>query len=70
MRPGADRGVGRRWLLFLGLALVVVGAALMDVAGRSRSALWWDVSGAFAFAGLLVGVIYLLLSEGPRGRAR
>lgn len=69
MQP-TDRGSGRRWLLFLGLALVVVGAALMDVAGRSHDPFWWDVSGGFAFFGLVLSVAYLLLSEGPRGRVR
>ena len=61
---GVAHGKGRRWLLWLGVVLVVVGAALMDVAGRTRLAIWWDVSGACALAGFLLAGYYLVVTEG------
>jgi hypothetical protein len=51
-------------LLIAGIALIVVGAGLMDQAGRTQSALWWDLSGVFAFLGFLLSVVSLALTEG------
>lgn len=65
MSPDDRIAVGRlRWLLWLGVALVAIGAALMDVAGRTRLAFWWDVSGGCAFLGFALTVAYLLQTEG------
>ena len=76
-----DRAQKRaRGLLIAGIVLVVIGAGLMDQAGRSHEDLWWNISGAFAFVGFLLSVISLFVAEGsallPRslrsqgGRAR
>lgn len=66
MKQHAERAVGgRRWLLFAGIACIVVGAGLMDQAGRTQLAMWWNISGAFAFLGVVLTAVYLLLQEGP-----
>lgn len=59
MQPGGGRG-----LLIVGIVLIVIGAGLMDEAGRTHAALWWNISGAFAFAGFLLSVISLFIAEG------
>lgn len=60
-----------RALLIAGIVLIVIGAGLMDDAGRSHDDLMWNISGAFAFAGFLVSAISLFIAEGsallPRG---
>ena len=53
-----------RGLLIAGIVLVVIGAGLMDQAGRSHEDLWWNISGAFAFVGFLLSVISLFVAEG------
>ena len=54
-----------RWLLILGIISIVLGAGLMDEAGRTQQALWWNISGAFAFLGFALAALYLILQEGP-----
>jgi hypothetical protein len=53
-----------RALLIAGIVLIVIGAGVMDQAGRSHEEFWWNVSGFFAFAGFLLSVISLFLAEG------
>jgi uncharacterized membrane protein YccC len=53
-----------RALLIAGIVLIVIGAGVMDQAGRSHQDLWWNISGAFAFAGFLVSVLSLFVAEG------
>lgn len=53
-----------RALLIAGIVLIVIGAGAMDQAGRSHEDLWWNISGAFAFAGFLLSVISLFIAEG------
>jgi|GEM_PF-5417395 uncharacterized membrane protein YccC len=53
-----------RGLLIAGIVLIVIGAGLMDQAGRSHEDLWWNISGAFAFAGFLLSVVSLFMAEG------
>lgn len=66
MKEHAERAVGnRRWLLFAGIACIVIGAGLMDQAGRTQLAMWWNISGGFAFLGVVLTAVYLLLQEGP-----
>lgn len=50
----------RRRLLFIGICFVALGAGLMDVAGRTQLAFWWNVSGACALIGTLLTMSYLL----------
>ena len=61
-----------RRLLIAGVILVVIGAGLMDQAGRTQSAFWWDVSGGVAFAGLVLSALSVVLAEGGQllGRRR
>lgn len=53
-----------RALLIAGIVLIVIGAGVMDDAGRSHDDLLWNVAGAFAFAGFLVSAISLFVAEG------
>ncbi len=53
-----------RALLIAGIVLIVIGAGVMDDAGRSHDDLLWNVAGAFAFAGFLVSAISLFIAEG------
>lgn len=53
-----------RHLLIAGIVLIVIGAGTMDQAGRSHADLWWNVSGAFAFAGFLLSAVSLFVAEG------
>jgi hypothetical protein len=53
-----------RPLLIGGIVLIVMGAGVMDQAGRSHEELWWNISGAFAFAGFLLSAISLFVAEG------
>lgn len=55
-----------RELLIAGIVLIAIGAGLMDQAGRSHDDLWWNISGAVAFAGFLVSVISLFIAEGSK----
>ena len=55
-----------RGLLVVGIVLIVIGAGVMDQAGRSHEDLWWNISGAFAFAGFLLSVVSLFIAEGSR----
>lgn len=64
MEQRTDRIAPSRKLLIAGIVLIVIGAGLMDQAGRTQSALWWNVSGAFALAGFLVSVVSLFIAEG------
>lgn len=54
-----------RWLSILAIVLIVIGASLMDQAGRTQSALWWTISGILTGAGLILAVVYLILLEAP-----
>ncbi|MCL4544077.1 MAG: hypothetical protein M1118_05685 [Chloroflexi bacterium] len=53
-----------KWLSIIAVVLIVIGASLMDQAGRTQSTLWWTVSGIFAGVGLVLAVVYLVLLEG------
>jgi uncharacterized membrane protein YccC len=53
-----------RSLLIAGIVLIVIGAGVMDQAGRNHDEFLWDISGAFAFAGFLLSVISLFITEG------
>ena len=61
---GTKAGKQHRWILWLGVLLVVIGASLMDVAGRTQLALWWDISGISALVGFLLAGLYLAMTEG------
>jgi hypothetical protein len=65
MGPHATEGGPPKLLLVVGITLVVAGAGFMDQAGRTQSALWWDVSGVCAFLGFVLALIYLIRLEGP-----
>lgn len=51
-------------MLVAGVVFIVIGAGLMDQAGRTQAALWWNLSGGFAFVGFLLSVISIALAEG------
>ena len=53
-----------RGLLIAGIILIVIGAGVMDQAGRTHQELWWNMAGAFAFAGFLLSAVSLLVAEG------
>lgn len=53
-----------RGLLIAGIVLIVIGAGLMDDAGRSHDDLLWNISGGFAFAGFLLSAVSLFIAEG------
>ena len=68
MKTMRIKGVGtskqHRWVLWLGVLLVVLGAGLMDVAGRTQLAVWWNISGISALAGFVLAGLYLFMTEG------
>ncbi len=54
-----------RWLIVAAIILIVIGASLMDQAGRTQSDFWWTISGIFSGAGFILAVVYLVFLEGP-----
>jgi hypothetical protein len=64
MKQQTDRIAPSRKLLIAGIVLIVIGAGVMDDAGRTQDALLWNIAGAFAFVGFLVSAISLFIAEG------